>query len=123
MSPAALQLLWRFTAVPVLIGLVLGLCILIYVRSRRVKPPDFWKLASERPDHAYDWFVSHDGWVVVDFDQGRRHQKPKGDEFVGPFILRVPKLGGRRVAVYGREGSMEESEETFVRFFGARPEE
>jgi hypothetical protein len=25
--------------------------------------------------------------------------------------------------VYGRRGSMEESEATFVRFFGARPEE
>lgn len=122
MSPEALQLLWRVAALPVFIGLVLGVVLLLYARSRRAKPPDFWRLASERPDHAYDWFVSHDGWVVVDFDQ-RRRQKPKGDEFVGPFILRVPKLGGRRVAVYGRRGRMEESEETFVRFFGARPEE
>jgi hypothetical protein len=122
MSPEVLRLLWRFAALPVLVGLVLGVVLLIYIRSHRPKPPDFWKLASERPDHAYDWFVSHDGWVVVDFD-ARRHKKPKGAEFVGPFILRVPKLGGRRVAVYGRRGSMEESEETFVRFFGARPEE
>ncbi len=122
MSPEALHLLWRFAAVPVLIGLVLGLAVLLYVRSRRARPPDFWKLASERPDHAYDWFVSHEGWVVVDFDQ-QRHQRPRGDDLVGPFILRVPKLGGRRVAIYGRRGSMEESEDTFVRFFGARPEE
>jgi hypothetical protein len=122
MSPEVLRLLWRFAALPVLIGLVLGVVLLIYIRSRKAKPPDFWKLASERPDHAYDWFVSHDGWVVVDFD-ARRHKEPKGAEVVGPFILRVPKLGGRRVAVYGRRGSMEESEATFVRFFGARPEE
>ena len=122
MSPEALRLLWSFAALPVLVGLLLGAALLLYVRSRRSKPPDFWKLASERPDHAYDWFVSHDGWVVVDFDAGRR-QKPTGEEFVGPFILRVPKLGGRRVAVYGRRGSMEESEDAFVRFFGARPEE
>jgi hypothetical protein len=82
MSPEVLRLLWRFAALPVLIGLVLGVVLLIYIRSRKAKPPDFWKLASERPDHAYDWFVSHDGWVVVDFD-ARRHKEPKGAEVVG----------------------------------------
>ncbi len=121
MPPETIRLVWGFVALPLLIGLVLGAALLIYIRSR-VKHPDFWKLAAERPDHAYDWFVSHDGWVVVDFDR-RHHEKPKGEEFEGPFILRVPKLGGRRVAIYGRRGSMEESQEVFVRFFGARPEE
>jgi hypothetical protein len=121
MSPEAARLVWNFIALPLLIGVVLGAAWLIYLRSR-VKHPDFWKLASEQPDHAYDWFVSHDGWVVVHFDH-RRHRRPTGDDLVGPFILRVPKLGGERVAIYGRRGSMEDSQEVFVRFFGARPEE
>ena len=114
-------LLWNFVAWPLLIGAVLGAALLLYARSR-VKHPDFWKLAAQQPDHAYDWFTSHEGWVVVDFDR-RHHEKPKGDQFLGPFILRVPKLGGRRVAIYGRRGTMEESQEVFVRFFGARGDE
>jgi hypothetical protein len=57
--------------------------------------------------------------VVVDFHQ-RHHQKPKGRNVEGPFILRVPRLGGKRVAVYGLRGLMEESQEAFIEFFGVR---
>ena len=107
-----------FLLVPLLVGVALGGAFLAYLRSR-VKTPDFWKLAARQPDHAYEWFVTHDGWAVVDFEQ-RHHRKPKGTDVVGPFILRVPKLGGKRVAIYGLRGLMEESQEAFVRFFGAR---
>lgn len=110
-----------FVLAPLLVGAALGAGWLLYLRTR-VKTPDFWKLAARQPDHAYDWFVSHDDWVVVDFDQ-RHHRKPGGAEFEGPFILRVPKLGGKRVAIYGRRGTMQESQEVFVRFFGGRGDE
>ena len=110
-----------FVLAPLLVGLAVGLAWLIYLRSR-VKTPDFWKLVARKPDQAYDWFVSHDGWAVVDFHR-RRHQKPKGVDVEGPFILRVPKLGGKRVAIYGLRGLMEESQEAFIRFFGARADE
>ncbi len=110
-----------FLVAPLLVGAALGAGLLLYLRSR-VKTPDFWKLAARQPDHAYDWFVSHDGWVVIDFDR-RHHRHPGGAEFEGPFILRVPKLGGKRVAVYGRRGTIEQSQEAFVRFFGARGDE
>lgn len=119
-SPYA-HLVRDFVLGPLLVGAALGAALLLYLRSR-VKTPDFWKLAARQPDHAYDWFVSHDGWVVVDFDR-RRHRHPGSAEFEGPFILRVPKLGGKRVAVYGKRGTMEESQEAFIRFFGARGDE
>jgi hypothetical protein len=112
------QLVWKFAAMPLLIGVVLGLAGLLFLRSPAPRPPDFWKLAARRPNEAYDWFISHDGWIVVDFDR-RRHRKPAGDNLVGPFILRVPKLGGRRVAVYGRGAAVSESQGDFVRIFGA----
>ncbi len=110
------HVVWEFVATPLLIGVALGLIWLLFLRARAPRPPDFWKLAARRPNEAYDWFISHDGWIVVDFDR-RRHQKPAGENLVGPFILRVPKLGGRRVAVYGREGTTADSQEAFVRIF------
>ena len=116
------HLVWQFAATPLLIGLALGLIWLIFLRARAPHPPDFWKLAARRPNEAYDWFISHDGWAVVDFDR-RHHEKPKGESLVGPFILRVPKLGGRRVAIYGRGAAVTESQEDFVRIFGAFADE
>ena len=115
------HVVWQFVAAPLALGVALGLLWLIFVRARARKPPDFWKLTARRPNEAYDWCISHDGWIVVDFDR-RRHKKPVGDNLVGPFILRVPKLGGRRVAVYGR-GAVSESQEDFVRIFGAFADE
>lgn len=32
---------------------------------------DFWRLAARHPDNAYDWFVSHEAWIVVDPASGR----------------------------------------------------
>jgi hypothetical protein len=44
-------------------------------------------------------------------------KKPKGPGYTGPFILWVPKLGGKRVLVYGEAGRVEESQEAFIRVF------
>ncbi len=78
---------------------------------------DFWKLAARHPDNAYDWFISHEGWIVVDPETGRA-QPPRGPEYTGPFVLWVPKLGGRRVLVYGKQSEVEQSQEAFIRVFG-----
>jgi hypothetical protein len=82
-------------------------------RYLRPRMPDFWQVAARYPDKAYDWFVSHDEWVVIDPASG--HQ-PKIDERAheGPFLLWVPKLGGRRIVVYGRRGAMKESQRAFL---------
>ena len=86
------HLVWQFVATPLLIGVVLGLIWLIFLRVRAPKPPDFWKLAARRPNEAYDWFISHDGWVVVDFDR-RHHEKPKGETIAYETLLNAWKNG------------------------------
>jgi hypothetical protein len=82
-------------------------------RYLRPRMPDFWQVAARYPDKAYDWFVSHDEWVVI--DPASDHQ-PKVDQraYEGPFLLWVPKLGGRRIVVYGRRGAMKESQRAFL---------
>lgn len=75
--------------------------------------PDFWKLVARYPDKAYDWFLDHDEWLVVD-PEARTGQPPSGREFDGPFLVWVPKLGGRRVLVYGRRGKMDDSQTSFL---------
>jgi hypothetical protein len=104
-----------------LAGLVVGLVLIAAVGIgwyvlEQPKQPDFWRLAARHPDNAYDWFVSHEGWVVIDPGAGRV-KKPKGPGYTGPFILWVPKLGGKRVLVYGEAGRVEESQEAFIRVF------
>jgi hypothetical protein len=86
---------------------------------RRARRPGFWRIAARYPDQAYDWFTTHDCWVVADPESGAM-QRPDDAEFAGPYILRVPKLGGRRVAVYGRRDEMKESQDAFLAFRGLR---
>ncbi len=103
----------------VLIPLVLAALasvVMLWMYLRR-RLPDFWQVAARYPDKAYDWFESHDEWLVVDPEAGRV-SPPDDDEFDGPFLLWVPKLGGRRVAVYGRRDVLRESERAFLRLHG-----
>ncbi len=103
----------------VLIPLVLAALasvVMLWMYLRR-RLPDFWEVAARYPDKAYDWFESHDEWLVVDPEAGRI-SPPDEDEFDGPFLLWVPKLGGRRVAVYGRRDAMRDSERVFLRMHG-----
>jgi hypothetical protein len=86
----------------------------LYLRRRL---PDFWQVVARYPDKAYGWFESHDEWLIVDPEAGRV-SAPDEDEFEGPFLLWVPKLGGRRVAVYCRRVAMQESERAFLKIHG-----
>ncbi len=93
-----------------------GVAFLVWLYARR-RRPEFWQVAARYPDKAYDWFVNHDEWVVVDPEAGRP-AKPDEGEFEGPFIVWVPKLGGRQVAVYGEREAMKESQRAFLRVHG-----
>lgn len=86
----------------------------LYLRRRL---PDFWQVVARYPDKAYAWFESHEEWLIVDPEAGRV-SVPDEDEFDGPFLLWVPKLGGRRVAVYRRREAMRESERAFLKIHG-----
>jgi hypothetical protein len=104
--------------VMVLPALVLvGGSILLWWFFLRRRPPDFWKLAARYPDKAYDWLVDHEEWWVVD-PKGGPQPTPDPEEYEGPFIFWVPKIGGRSVMVYGKKGSMEESQRSFLAMRG-----
>lgn len=59
---------------------------------------DFWKSATRTPDEAYDHFLSSPSWKVFVqvLPEDYRTAVPKKD-WVGPFTLYVPKLGGAKV--------------------------
>ena len=102
----------------VLPALVLvGGSVLLWWFFLRRRPPDFWKLAARYPDKAYDWFQDHEEWWVVD-PEGGPQPKPDAEEWEGPFIFWVPKIGGRSVMVYGKKGSMDESQRSFLAMRG-----
>ncbi|MBE0591514.1 MAG: hypothetical protein IH616_03845 [Gemmatimonadales bacterium] len=104
-----------FVVGPLALALIMSLLLWWFVLRRR--PPDFWQLAARYPDKAYQWFIDHDDWIVLDPDAGKL-QVPDGREFDGPYLFWVPKLGGRRVAVYGRRSAMEESQRAFLSVHG-----
>ena len=107
--------LLMFVVGPLALALVASLLLWWFVLRRR--PPDFWRLAARYPDKAYQWFTDHDDWIVLDPDAGRL-AVPDGREFDGPYLFWVPKLGGRRVAVYGRRSAMQESQRAFLAVHG-----
>ena len=73
----------------------------------------FWKIAAALPDEAYDWFMSEACWVVINSESGAPSPQPRRD-YTGPFFLRVPKLGGRNIKVYGLHDQIEESQSRFL---------
>lgn len=101
----------------VIVVLLIGLTAVAYYLLERPERRNFWRLAARHPDNAYDWFVSHEGWIVVD-PYSPRNNAPKGSQYTDPFVLWVPKLGGRRVLIYGRRDAIAESQEAFIRVFG-----
>jgi hypothetical protein len=101
--------------IPLLIALAVSP--LVWWAFFRRPRPDFWRFVTRYPDKAYDWFVGHDEWIVIDSDAARG-PKPDEREFEGPYLMWVPKLGGRRVAIYGRRAAMRESQQAFLRTHG-----
>lgn len=106
---------FMFVVGPLVLAFVASLLLWWFALRRR--PPDFWQLAARYPDKAYQWFSDHDDWIVLDPDAGKL-AIPDGREFDGPFLFWVPRLGGRRVAVYGRRSAMRESQRAFLAVHG-----
>jgi hypothetical protein len=84
---------------------------------------DFWKAAASMPDEAYDWFMSDDCWVVQDPTLGTTGKPDPKSAYTGPFSIWIPKLGDRRVVVYGLRDQIEASQQRFLEQHGlpARP--
>lgn len=71
----------------------------------------FWRLVAKHPDTAYDHFKTNGCWKV--FEDGLppdyRNIVPR-PQWVGPFRLVVPKLGGKAIKVFGRASELEKSQ-------------
>ena len=76
----------------------------------------FWKVASKYPNEAYEWFIREECWIVIDL-QSSATEKPDPREFNGPFWLKVPKLGGRIVNIYGHFDEIEDSQKRFLKTY------
>ena len=84
----------------------------------------FWNQALRQPDAAYDFFKSTEVWRV--FDEGLpanfREDVPIG-EWAGPFPLVVPKLGNRKVLVFGRKAEFRQSQVALLSLLQQQREE
>ena len=82
----------------------------------RLGRPDFWKVVARNPDAAYDHFVSASCWKVFEAGLPKNYRSlvPKSD-WVGPFRLFVPKLGGKQIVVFGKYPEYEHSENNFLK--------
>ena len=80
---------------------------------------DFWRVTARHPDAAFDHLKAASCWKV--FEEGLpdnyRSIVPK-PEWVGPFKLSVPKLGGRLINVFGKYPELEQSQNEFMQIFG-----
>ncbi len=75
---------------------------------------DFWKVAAKHPNEAYDWFMVDGAWAVVDPDDPMSMRPEPREEYDGPNWLWIPKLGGRRISIWGRIDSFEASQKRFI---------
>lgn len=76
---------------------------------------DFWKVAAQNSDAAYDHFVSASCWKVFEdgLPENYRSIVPTSD-WVGPFRLLIPKLGGKQIVVFGKHPEYEQSQNIFL---------
>ena len=88
-----------------LFAAALGLLAVFFVKLGRLT---FWKMAAYFPEQALQYVSNDPAWIVQQSVEPR-----PGEEFVGPFTLRVPTLG-RAVKLYARQDQIEQSQQRFV---------
>ena len=111
--------MWEGVAATIL---VVGL--LYWLLAGRRTQVSFWNQALKQPDAAYDFFKATEIWRV--FDDGlpgnfREHVPAKN--WIGPFPMVVPKLGDRKVFVFGKKGAFRQSQDDLLRSLHGRPRE
>lgn len=87
----------------------IGVAILLYFLMRSGNL-DFWKVANQNANQAYDLFINDDCWVVIHPNE----TKPDLKGYTGPFKFVVPKLGNTTITVYGKSDCFEESQKAFL---------
>lgn len=87
----------------------LGVFIILYFLMKSGNL-DFWKVANQNANQAYDLFINDDCWVVIHPNE----TKPDLKGYTGPFKFVVPKLGNNTITVYGKSDCFEESQKAFL---------
>ncbi len=81
----------------------------------------FWRVLARHADEAYDHFRADTAWKV--FEDGLPQDSESvvpNSEWLGPFRVTVPKLGGRTIFVFGRRLGFEQSQDELLSKFKDR---
>jgi hypothetical protein len=100
--------------------LSLSLIELLYrlVPWRRVE--DLWDLVCLYPDEAYRSFLRSADWKVL--EDVSNSDLPDSD-WIGPYTLCVPELGGKRILVFCKKGAIESAQEQVLNALGRRKQD
>lgn len=95
--------------------LVVILIVVYYLVILKPGRLDFWKVASKHPDDVFEMFQQQDCWSVFleKPEGGYKSELPPG-EWDGPFMFVVPKLGGKRIIVYGKVPEYQKAQQEFT---------
>jgi hypothetical protein len=104
----------------IILALLIGVFLYWYLILRHGRM-SFWKLAARNPDAAYHHIRSASCWKIFEGELPKNYRSivPKS-EWAGPFKLRVPKLGGKTIVVFGRHPEFEKSQNKFIRTIGEK---
>jgi len=101
-----------------LLGLLIlaGLYWFFILRPGRL---DFWQVAAQHPDKAYEYFRASPVWKIFEgkLPDNYKELVPK-QEWVGPFKLYVPKIGASSVTIFGKHPEYLASQNEFLRQVG-----
>ena len=105
-------------------AIAIFLAVIFIWRSVFVKDGNFrfWQLAAVQPEAACEWMEGRSDWTVLRPDNPEIEQLKNDANFVGPFILVVPSLGGK-VVIFAEDSSLEESQSEFIESFGGTREQ
>lgn len=81
---------------------------------RRKGQIPFWNKALRHPDRAYDFFKSKDCWQVFESLPPDFRNTVPHKEWVGPFPMSVPRLGNKKVWVFGKREGYRASQVEFL---------
>jgi hypothetical protein len=97
--------------------LFLSLLELLYrlVPWRRVE--DLWDLVCLYPDEAYRSFLLSADWKVL--EDVSASELPDSN-WIGPYTLCVPELGGKRILVFCKRGAIESAQDEILNALGRR---
>lgn len=90
----------------------------IYVNRGNIR---FWQLAADQPDAAFEWMQSRSDWIVLRPEDPEVEKLKERTDFVGPFKLAVPSVGGV-VTIFAESKSIDATQSEFMDSLGGAKE-